>query len=73
MEPNGGLKYEDAYDMFKEMMAAGEKAGADLIVIETSTDLLEMKAAVLAAQREYIAAGIFNDDLLRKTAGPLPE
>ena len=42
MEPNGGLKYEDAYDMFKEMMAAGEKAGADLIVIETSTDLVEL-------------------------------
>ena len=50
MEPNGNLKFEDAYDMFKEMMAAGEKAGADLIVIETSTDLLEMKAAVLAAK-----------------------
>ena len=50
MEPNGNLKFEDAYDMFKEMMIAGEKAGADLVVIETSTDLLEMKAAVLAAK-----------------------
>lgn len=50
MEPNGALKFEDAYDMFKEMMVAGEKAGADLIVIETSTDLLEMKSAVLAAK-----------------------
>ena len=50
MEPNGNLKFEDAYDMFREMMIAGEKAGADLIVIETSTDLLEMKAAVLAAK-----------------------
>ena len=50
MEPNGNLKFEDAYEMFKEMMIAGEKAGADLIVIETSTDLLEMKAAVLAAK-----------------------
>ena len=47
MEPNGNLKFEDAYDMFKEMMTAGERAGADLIVIETSTDLLEMKAALL--------------------------
>ena len=59
MEPNGGLKYEDAYDMFKEMMAAGEKAGADLIVIETSTDLLEMKAAVLAA-RENTSLPVFS-------------
>ena len=37
MEPNGSLKFEDAYDMFKEMMIVGAKAGADLIVIETST------------------------------------
>lgn len=50
MEPNGNLKFEDAYEMFREMMTAGEKAGAELIVIETSTDLLEMKAAVLAAK-----------------------
>ncbi len=50
LEPNGYLKFEDAYDIFKEMMLAGAKAGADLVVIETSTDLLEMKAAVLAAK-----------------------
>lgn len=50
LEPNGYLKFEDAYEMFKEMMVAGAKAGADLVVIETSTDLLEMKAAVLAAK-----------------------
>ncbi len=50
MEPNGPLKFEEAYDMFREMMVWGEKAGADYIVIETSTDLLEMKAAVLAAK-----------------------
>lgn len=61
MEPNGGLKYEDAYDMFKEMMVAGEKAGADLIVIETSTDPGD-EGGGTGSQREYIAAGIFNDD-----------
>lgn len=59
MEPNGNLKFEDAYDMFKEMMIAGEKAGADLIVIETSTDLLEMKAAVLAA-KENTSLPVFS-------------
>lgn len=58
MEPNGSLKFEDAYDMFREMMEAGEKAGADVIVIETSTDLLEMKAAVLAA-KENTALPVF--------------
>ena len=59
MEPNGSLKFEDAYDMFKEMMTVGAKAGADLIVIETSTDLLEMKAAVLAA-KENTSLPVFS-------------
>ncbi len=50
LEPNGDLKFEEAYAMYREMVVAGEKAGADLVVFETSTDLLEMKAAVLAAK-----------------------
>lgn len=48
--PNGDLSFAEAYDMYKEMLIAGAKAGADLVVFETSTDLLEMKAAVLAAK-----------------------
>lgn len=59
MEPNGSLKFEEAYDMFKEMMTVGEEAGADLVVIETSTDLLEMKAAVLAA-KENTSLPVFS-------------
>ena len=50
LEPAGTLKFEDAYENFKEMMTAGESAGADLIVLETMTDLYEVKAAVLAAR-----------------------
>lgn len=50
LEPNGVLKFEEAYEIFKEQMVAGEKSGADLIVIETMTDLYEVKAAVLAAK-----------------------
>ena len=50
LEPNGNLKFDDAYDMFKEMVVCGSEAGADLIVFETISDLLEMKAAVLAAK-----------------------
>ena len=50
LEPAGTLKFEDAYENFKEMMNAGESAGADLIVLETMTDLYEVKAAVLAAR-----------------------
>ena len=50
LEPYGTLAFEEAYDMFREMMVAGMQAGADLIVIETMTDLYEVKAAVLAAK-----------------------
>ncbi|MCR5122672.1 MAG: homocysteine S-methyltransferase family protein [Ruminococcus sp.] len=48
LEPNGTLSFDEAYDIFKEMIIAGK--GADCIVIETMTDLLEAKAALLAAK-----------------------
>lgn len=48
LEPTGTLKFEEAYDYFKEQVIAGRDA--DLIVFETMTDLYEIKAAVLAAK-----------------------
>jgi len=50
LEPMGSLPFERAYEIFREMMTAGSRAGADLIVIETMTDLYEAKAALLAAK-----------------------
>ena len=50
LEPMGSLPFERAYDLFREMMEAGAAAGADLVVIETMTDLYEAKAALLAAK-----------------------
>lgn len=50
LEPNGSLSFEDAYDIFKEEILIGQKSGVDLIVIETMTDLYELKAAILAAK-----------------------
>ena len=50
LEPLGDLSFDEAYDIFKELIAAGESAGADLVVIETMSDLYEVKAAVLAAK-----------------------
>lgn len=49
IEPYGTMKFEEAYDVFREMIQAGADAGADWIAIETMTDLYEVKAAVLAA------------------------
>ncbi|MCQ2459977.1 MAG: homocysteine S-methyltransferase family protein [Ruminococcus sp.] len=48
LEPSGTLTFEDAYDCYKEVVLAGKNA--DVIVIETMTDLYEVKAALLAAK-----------------------
>lgn len=48
LEPTGILSFEEAYEMFKEIIIAGSEA--DLIVFETMTDLIEVKAGVLAAK-----------------------
>lgn len=50
LAPYGSLEFEDACDAYKEVVEAGEKAGADLIIIETMGDSYELKAAVLAAK-----------------------
>ena len=50
LEPLGTLRFEEAYEAFREQVVAGAAAGADLIVIETMSDLYEVKAAVLAAK-----------------------
>lgn len=50
LEPLGTLSFERAYELFKEQAVAGEKAGADLVSIETMTDLYEAKAALLAVK-----------------------
>lgn len=50
LRPCGDLDFDEAYSLFAEQMIAGEKAGADLILIETMGDLYEIKAAVLAAK-----------------------
>lgn len=49
LEPLGTLSFDEAFDIFAEQARAAETAGCDLIVVETMADLLEAKAAVLAA------------------------
>ena len=50
LEPIGNVKFEDAYNAFAQVVKQGVKSGADLILIETMTDLYEAKAAILAAK-----------------------
>jgi len=50
LEPYGDLEPEDAYEVFKEMAVAGEKAGADFVAIETMSDVNELKEAMTAVR-----------------------
>lgn len=50
LEPLGDLSFENAYNLYKEVVISGEQNGADLIIIETMSDTYEIKAAILAAK-----------------------
>ncbi len=58
LAPAGTLAFADAYDRFAQVVAAGAAAGADLIFLETMTDLYELKAAILAA-KEHSTLPVF--------------
>ncbi len=74
LEPSGTLKFEDAYDIYKEIVLAGHDA--DVIVIETMTDLYEVKAAVLAAKENSdkpVLVTMTFEENMRTFTGVSPE
>ncbi|MDT2757720.1 homocysteine S-methyltransferase family protein [Enterococcus asini] len=48
LQPLGTMSFEEAYDLFAQQAKLAEAAGADLVILETMSDLLETKAAMLA-------------------------
>ena len=66
LEPTGMLDFETAVDIFAQVVKAGAAAGADLVLIETMSDLYEAKAAVLAA-KEHCDLPIFVSVVLDQT------
>lgn len=68
LEPTGVLSFEEAYDMYAEIVKAGAAAGADLVVFETMTDLLDVKAAVLAA-KENSGLPLYTRSAASSTSG----
>ena len=50
LEPTGTLDFETAVEIFAQQVRAGAAAGADLVMIETMTDLQECRAALLAVK-----------------------
>lgn len=49
MLPSGTLTFDEAYELYKEQVLAGNDR-ADFFLLETSSDLYELKAAVLAVK-----------------------
>ena len=50
LRPLGTMGFDEAYGYFAQEARAAQAAGCDLIVIETMTDLAEIKAAALAVK-----------------------
>lgn len=50
MKPMGDMSFEEALRIFGENVRLAVKYGADLILIETMTDITELKAAVTASK-----------------------
>ena len=73
LQPMGDLSFEDAYELFSEVVKLGVKEGIDLILIETMSDTYEAKAAILAAKEHsnvpVIATMIFGENKQLLTGG----
>ena len=50
LAPYGDLQFEEAVTLYAEIVRAGVKAKADLILVETMSDTYEAKAAIIAAK-----------------------
>ena len=66
LRPMGDLPFEEAVAAYAPAVRAGAAAGADLVLIETMSDLYEAKAAVLAA-KENCDLPIFVSVVLDQT------
>ncbi|OOM73915.1 methionine synthase [Clostridium puniceum] len=76
LEPMGTLSFDRAYEIFKRQIVQGAKSGADIILIETMTDLYELKAAVLAAKENSelpVFCTMTFEENLRTFTGCSPE
>lgn len=73
LKPLGEISFDEAYNTFQEIVIAGSKAGADLILIETVSDSYEIKAAVLAAKENsdlpVVVTMIFDENGKLLTGG----
>ena len=67
LEPMGDMTFDEAYEAYKVAATTAEKYGAELAIIETMSDLHEMKAAILAVKENtslpIVATPTFQENL----------
>jgi len=67
LEPVGDLPFDEAVEIFKEQARAFEEGGADLVMVETMSDIKEAKAAITAVkeatQLPVFALATFQEDM----------
>ncbi len=76
LKPLGTLDFEEAVDIYSEVVKCGVAAGADLILIETMSDTYELKAAVLAAKENSklpVIATVVFDETHKMLTGATPQ
>jgi len=76
LQPFGELTFDEAYSEFRDYAEALWEAGSDFIIIETMTDLIELKAAILAVRDATplpIIASFSFDEGDRSVTGTPPE
>ena len=75
LKPMGTLDFEEAVDVFADVVKAGVNAGVDLILIETMNDSYELKAAMLAAKENSdlpVFATVVFDEKHKMLTGASP-
>ena len=75
LRPYGDLDFEDAVEIFAQVVRIGADCGADLIMIETMNDSYETKAALLAAKENstlpvFVSNAYGEDGKLMTGASP---
>lgn len=76
LEPYGDLKVSEVYENYKEQIVILEKAGIDLIILETFYDLEEIKTALKAVKENsdlMVIASMTFDHNLKTIYGVDPE
>lgn len=76
LRPFGPLSFDEAYEIFAEQARALARGGADLLLLETFSDLGEVRAALLAAREAAelpVLVQLTFDESGRTVTGVTPE